>query len=85
MYTVTIVQSGTTITTVNENTVVKSTPTQYTEDSDYGNKKKVVCQMDYAIQPVEKVDNWTRTILQQNIVDETKFDLASIIKAVNNL
>ena len=85
MITITIKQSGSTKTTVKENCITKSTPTQYKEDSDYGNKQKVVMANEYAVAEVEKVNDWTKTLLEQNIFDDNQFDLSGVIKAINKL
>ncbi len=85
MISIKIKQSGSSKFSVRENVVTKRTPTQYVEDSDYGNKKKVVFADEFAIQEVEKVKEWESTLLEQNIVDDADFDLAAVIKAINKL
>jgi hypothetical protein len=84
MITITITQSGQTKTTVKENFIVKSTPTQFKEKTRY-DEEKIACENEYAVVEVEKVENWSREILKQQIADETSFNLAAVIKAVNGL
>jgi hypothetical protein len=85
MITITIKQSGSTKTTVRENSITKSTPTDKYEDSDYGNKKKAVCIQEFAVIEVEKVKDWTVTLLEQNVLDDAQIDLLAVIKAINKM
>lgn len=63
---------------------VKETPTDYKED-DYNNRKKVVLATEYQAKDVTKSREIKRTLVQQEIEADDDFNLAAVLKAINNL
>jgi hypothetical protein len=81
-----------TITTPYEETVnylIKETPTEIVEESrsSYGGNVTNTVQMvkEYAPSVAKKVKTETIGLLEQNIEDETKFDLPAVIRAINGI
>jgi hypothetical protein len=85
MITITIKQSGSTKTTVRENVVTKRIPTAQREKDRYSDEQKALYEETYAVVDVEKVKDWTVTLLEQNVLDDAQIDLAAIITAINKL
>jgi len=71
------------------NYLVKETPTQITETerSSYSGSvtEKVQMVKEYAPSVAKKVKTQTIDLLEQNIEDESAFNLNAVIKALNNL
>ncbi len=71
-----------------QNFLVKETPTEITQESSstyQGTKKEVQYLKEYAVQEVTKRQSVTYDLLTQQIADDSKFDLAAVIKAVNGM
>lgn len=68
-----------------ENVVTKETPTEILEDAYSGGRKQVTNIKEYAVVEVEKSATTRVTLIEQEIENEEKFDLAAVIKAINGL
>lgn len=82
---ITITIRKTTNSTYEETTnyLVKETPTEVTEQ--YGNNKEVKMIKEYKTELATKTKSDTVELLNQNILDEEKFNLIAVIKAINNV
>ena len=70
------------------NYIVKKTPTEVVEESsDYSGRRKSEIKYveEYHTEPTKKTRTIERKLLKQEIMDESKFDLAAVIKALNGL
>ena len=89
MITITIKQSGKTDKPIKKNVVTQRTPTtivQETKDRyDPTVEKKVQFIEEFAVIDAMETESWEITILQQQILDDTTFNLAKVIAAVNGL
>jgi len=60
-------------------------PTEVTEESSYGNNRKVTYKRTYEPREVEKTRQVERVLLKQEIANDELFNLPSVILAINNL
>jgi hypothetical protein len=70
------------------NYIVKETPTAITADTtDYNGRRKLEVQTsrEYAPSVVKQIRPETVTLIEQNIEAEESFDLAVVLRAINNL
>ena len=67
-----------------ENFVVKKTPTQYKEDTSY-ERNRLAYEEISEPREVEAERKETRTLLNQEIEDESSFNLKSVIAAINGM
>lgn len=73
---------------VTENQVETEEPTEIAgeTESSYGNTRKVVTyKRTYRPVQVTKINSFRQTLLTQEIADETQFDLAATIIAINKI
>lgn len=69
-----------------QNFCIKRTPTEITEESDYGGRaKKVQYIEENQPQEVTKSRDVRTTLVQQEIRDDAEFDIKAVIKAINKL
>lgn len=85
MITVTITRTTRETYEVTENVCTHEEPTEIMGESDYGNRRTPIMKRDFAPQKLTKSSERRETLLNQEISDETKFDLAKVIVAVNGL
>lgn len=71
--------------TVNENLLTKETPTDKVQMKDYGNVSEVMMAKEYAVAEVSKHSTVTLTLLEQEIAEDSAFNLPAVIKAINNI
>jgi hypothetical protein len=70
--------------TAQENVVVKETPTAISKQN-YGGGTEPMLAKEYAVREVTKTDSSRITLLEQVIENESIFDFAAVVKAINNL
>lgn len=70
--------------TETDNLVIEKIPTDYQQDG-YGGRKEVVMHEKFAPQQVTKVKQVTVKLLEQQIEDESLFNLNGVIAAINGL
>jgi len=85
MITITIERTTTEQYVETKNFIVKSTPTEIRDEDSYGNRKSVKCVEEYQTKDIPATRTTTTQLLKQQIPDESTFDLAAVIKAVNGL
>lgn len=71
--------------TETKNFLTKSTPTQVEGPKQYSSDRETKCIEEYAPKEITVWETKTVDLLEQNIEDESKFDLAAVIVAVNGL
>jgi hypothetical protein len=67
------------------NYVVKETPSEISGTVDYAGRKEVHMVKEYAPSVVKQIRPETVTLIEQNIEAEESFDLAVVLRAINNL
>ncbi len=67
-----------------EQVCIKETATDKTEP-DYNNKSKIVFDREFVVKDVTKTRERKVELLSQEIEDGSKFNLAAVIAAINNL
>lgn len=85
MIKITIEKITETVRTETQHKLVKSTPTEITEKSDYGNRSVVKCIEEYAPVEITVKDTSKTTLLIQEIKDDADFNLKAVIGAINVL
>jgi len=68
-----------------KNFVTESQPTTLTKRSSYGNQDEFLCAEKFATKEVTLERTVRTTLLTQEIQDESTFDLASVIVAINGI
>jgi hypothetical protein len=71
--------------TTQEQLITKETPTDIQGDSDYGTRKEVKFIREYAVAEMTKYRESSVTLLQQEIINDSAFNLAAVIIAINGL
>lgn len=85
MITITISKTTTKEFTAIENFVTKETPTDKVKQKDYGNGTEIAFAREFATRDVLKSDSKTVLLFEQRIEDDSAFDLAAVIVAINKL
>ena len=89
MIKITITQVVETTKKANQNFVTKRTPTEIAEESrnTYSSNvtKEIKFVEEFAVREVDQIDRTEVTLLSQQIVDDTRFNLPEVIRAINGL
>jgi hypothetical protein len=85
MIKITIEKLGNEKYTTRENLLKKKTPTQIKGKTGYGEREEVQDICEYEVAEVVKFRDTKQTLLTQEITDDSAFDLAAVIVAINRI